>query len=63
MNAFTHSNSITVEVNDDNISVSLNLTDLRLGTEYEFTVVAYTNVGPGPEAVISVSTLPDGNHK
>ena len=53
-------NSTSVEVDDVNISVSFNLTDLRPGTGYQFTIVAYTNVGPGPKAMISVSTLPDG---
>jgi len=57
---FTASNSTSIELSDDNISASLNFTDLRHDTEYQFTIVAYTNVGPGPEAVISVSTLPDG---
>ena len=61
--AFDLNNFTSVELSDDNISASLNFTDLRLGTEYQFTIVAYTNVGPGPEAMISVSTLPDGNHR
>ncbi|XP_065904495.1 phosphatidylinositol phosphatase PTPRQ-like isoform X2 [Dysidea avara] len=59
MEAFVFYNFTSVELSDDIISVSFNLTDLRLGTEYQFTIVAYTNVGPGPEAMISVSTLPD----
>jgi len=62
MDTFTTCNSTSVEVDDINISVSLSLTDLRVGTVYQFTVVAYTNVGPGPEAMISISTLPDGKH-
>ena len=62
MEAFVFYNFTSVELSDDIISVSFNLTDLRLGTEYQFTIVAYTNVGPGPEAMISVSTLPDGNN-
>ena len=61
METFAVNNSITdFELGDDNISSSLNLTDLRLGTEYQFTIVAYTNVGPGPEAMTSASTLSDG---
>ena len=60
MDIFTASNSTSIELSDNNISASLNFTDLRLGTEYQFTIVAYTNLGPGPEAIISVSTLPDG---
>ena len=62
METFTMNNSTSVEPNDDSISASLIFSDLRLGTEYQFTIVAYTNVGPGPEAIMSVSTLPDGNH-
>ena len=60
MDTFTINNSTTVLADDTNVSSSLNLTNLRLGTEYQFTIVAYTKVGPGPEAVISVSTLPHG---
>ncbi|XP_065904644.1 receptor-type tyrosine-protein phosphatase S-like isoform X2 [Dysidea avara] len=59
METFTMNNSTSVEPNDDSISASLIFSDLRLGTEYQFTIVAYTNVGPGPEAIMSVSTLPD----
>ena len=60
MDTFTINNSTTVLADDNDVSSSLNLTNLRLGTEYQFTIVAYTKVGPGHEAVISVSTLPDG---
>ncbi|XP_065904489.1 receptor-type tyrosine-protein phosphatase dep-1-like [Dysidea avara] len=59
METFVFYNFTSVELSDDNISVSLNFTDLRSGTEYQFTIVANTNVGPGPEVMISVSTLPD----
>jgi len=61
MDTFTANNLSTVEVEDVNVSVSLLFTNLRLGTEYQFTIVAYTDVGPGTEAMIIVSTLPDGN--
>ena len=63
METFVFYNFTSVELSDDNISVSLNFTDLRSGTEYQFTIVANTNVGPGPEVMISVSTLPDGKHR
>ena len=63
MDTFTVNNFTSVELSDDKISASLNLASLRPGTKYQFTIVAYTNVGPGPEAMISVSTLPDGKHK
>ena len=59
---FSASNFTSVEVDEDNISAALNVTDLRLGTEYQFTIVAYTNVGQGPEESILVSTQPDGKH-
>ncbi|XP_065903762.1 protein sidekick-1-like [Dysidea avara] len=59
MDTFTVNNFTSVELSDDKISASLNLASLRPGTKYQFTIVAYTNVGPGPEAMISVSTLPD----
>jgi len=58
MDTFTINNSVSVLADDNIVSSSLNLTDLRLGTEYQFTIVAYTNVGPGPEGVISAFTLP-----
>ena len=61
MDIFTINNSTSVLADDNNISSSFNFTNLRHSTEYQFTIVAYTNVGPGPEAMISVSTLPDGN--
>jgi len=61
MDTFTINNSTSVLADDSNILSSMNFTDLRLGTEYQFTIVAYTSVGLGPEAVTSVSTLPDGN--
>ena len=60
LGTFSINNSTTVLADDNIILSSLNFTDLRLGTEYQFTIVAYTNVGPGPEAMISVSTLHDG---
>ncbi|XP_065904893.1 uncharacterized protein [Dysidea avara] len=59
LGTFSINNSTTVLADDNIILSSLNFTDLRLGTEYQFTIVAYTNVGPGPEAMISVSTLHD----
>ena len=62
MDTFTISNVTTVVANNNNISSSLNYTDLRPGTQYHFTIVAYTSVGPGPEEMISVSTLPDGTY-
>ena len=62
MDTFTISNVTTVIANNNNILYSLNYTDLRPGTHYHFTIVAYTNVGPGPEEMISVSTLPDGTN-
>ena len=62
MDPFTANGLIIVDLNDDNISATLNVTDLRLGTEYQFIIAAYTNVGPGPEVMISVFTLPDGKH-
>jgi len=56
-------NSITVAEHNNTLNLnSVNFTDLRPGTQYHFTIVAYTNVGPGPESMILVSTLPDGNH-
>ncbi|XP_065905772.1 receptor-type tyrosine-protein phosphatase F-like isoform X3 [Dysidea avara] len=61
MDIFTINNSTSVLADDNNISSSLNFTNLRHSTEYQFTIVAYTNVGPGPEAMISVSTLPDAS--
>lgn len=60
IDTFTDNNSTVVE--DDNASVSFFFANLRLGTEYEFTIVAFTKVGRGAEAMISVSTLPDGNY-
>ena len=60
MDTPTISNVTTVIANNDTISSSLNYTDFRPGTQYHFTIVAYTNVGPGPEAMISTSTLPNG---
>jgi len=60
LDKFTANNSTSVEISDDNISASIDFTNLRFGTEYQFTIVAYTNGGVGPEASISVSTLPDG---
>ena len=62
MDTFTDNDFISVEVDDQNTSNLLTFTDLRPGTQYQFTIVAYTNVGPGPEAMVSMSTLPDGNH-
>ena len=62
MDTFTISNATTVIANNDNILSSLNYTDLRPGTQYHFTIVAYTNVGPGPKEMISVSTLPKGTY-
>ena len=59
-NMFNASNFTGNELNDDNVSATINITDLRLGTKYQFTVVAYTNVGPGSEAMITVSTSPAG---
>ena len=56
---FTVKNSFNID--DENAVSSLNFTDLRPGKKYQFTIVAYTSVGPGPEEIISVSTLPDGN--
>ena len=62
MDTFTISNFTTVIANNNNILSSLNYADLRPGTQYHFTIVAYTNKGPGPEALISVSTLPKGTY-
>ncbi|XP_065914678.1 protein sidekick-1-like isoform X2 [Dysidea avara] len=59
MDTFTINNSTTILADDNDISSSLTFTDLRLATEYQFTIVAYTNVGSGPEAMISVTTPPD----
>ena len=60
---FAINKSTTVlEDGNNNISSSLSFTGLRPDTQYQFTIVAYTNVGPGPEAMISVSTLPDGTY-
>ena len=56
MNTFTINNSTIVLADDNIILSSMNFTDLRLGTEYHFTIVACNNVGPGPGAMISVST-------
>ena len=58
METFTTNDSTSV---NDSVPATLNITDLRIGTQYQFTIVAYTNVGPGSEAMISESTLPDGN--
>jgi len=57
METFTTNNFNSV---DDNVPVTLSITNLGPGIRYHFTIVAYTNVGPGPEAMISESTLPDG---
>lgn len=60
MKMFTNSDTKTVPVVNDTSSSSVNITDLRLGTEYLISVVAFTSVGPGVSANIYVSTLPDG---
>jgi len=59
MDKFTEKHSSSID--DENTVSSLSFTDLRPGAKYQFTIVAYTNVGPGPEEMISVSTPPDGN--
>ena len=60
MMTFTSNDTETVPVANDTSSSSANITDLRVGTEYLISVVAYTSAGPGVSASISVSTLPDG---
>jgi len=62
MERFAVSNFTSIKFGGDDISALLSLTDLFPDTRYQFTIVAYTDVGPGPEAMISVSTRPDGNH-
>ena len=56
----TFTSSDTKVVNDTSSSSSINITDLRVGTKYQISVVAFTSAGPGASANISVSTLPDG---
>ena len=41
-------------------SLSINITNLRVGTGYQISVVAYTSAGLGAPGSIFVSTLPDG---
>ena len=62
MDTFASNNSTVVLPDNSTTLSSASFTDLRLGTQYQFTIVAYTNVGPGQEEMISVSTLPDGKY-
>ena len=56
---FTSNDAKNISVVNESSS-SINITDLRVGTEYLISVVAFTSVGPGASANISVSTLPNG---
>ena len=53
---------VSIEDNSEIISFSLIIADLRPGTQYQFTIVAYTSVGPGSEAMATLSTLGNGNN-
>ena len=57
---FTSSDIMNVSVANESSS-SVNITNLRVGTNYQIFVVAHTSAGPGLLANISVSTLSDGN--
>ena len=46
----------------NDITYSIDFTELFPGTQHQFSVVAYTSVGPGDIAELSITTLPDGNH-
>lgn len=56
---FSSSDEQNVSVVNESSS-SINITDLRLGTEYLIYVAAHTSAGVGAAFNISVSTLPDG---
>ena len=60
MRMFTSNDTTNVSVANESSS-SVNITNLRVGTNYQIFVMAYTSAGPGAPANISVSTLPDGN--
>ena len=60
METFTSSDTTNISVANETSSSVINITNLRLGTSYQISVVAYTSAGPGASANISVSTLPDG---
>ena len=55
MKTFTSNDTKTIPVVNDELSSSINITDLRVATEYQISVVAYTSAGPGVSANISVS--------
>lgn len=46
----------------NDITYSVDFTELLPGTRHQFSVVAYTSVGPGDTAELSITTLPDGNY-
>ena len=58
---FTSSDILSVSVANESSS-SLNIINLRVGTNYQIFVAAHTSAGAGASANISVSTLPDGNN-
>ncbi|XP_065910272.1 protein sidekick-2-like isoform X2 [Dysidea avara] len=43
----------------NDITYSIDFTELFPGTQHQFSVVAYTSVGPGDIAELSITTLPD----
>jgi len=51
---------VVIATND--ITYSIDFTELLPGTQHQFSVVAYTSVGPGDTAELPVTTLPDGKH-
>ena len=61
MKMFNSSDIMNVSVANESSS-SVNITNLRVGTNYQIFVLAHTSAGPGAPANISVSTLPDGNN-
>jgi len=61
---FTSNNATNISaINGSSLNFSINITDLRVGTEYVISVVGHTTAGPGEPASINVSTLPDGKDK